>query len=76
MASKTVAVGMYATYDPFLDHTSCNGFGSQLSRKVTGKVVYVNEQHRWFSVEDRDGARISFLFDDIGTGPGKKVVLS
>lgn len=76
MADFIVKVGMSATFDPFLDHCHTNGVAAQLSQKVTGKVVYVNEQHRWFSVRYGDGERISFLFADVGTGPGKKVVLS
>lgn len=35
---------------------------------VTGKVIYVNEPHRWFSVVygDDESVRTSFHFCDIG----------
>lgn len=76
MADCIVKVGMSATFDPFRDHTNSNGVAAQISYKVTGTVVYVNEPHHWFSVRYGEGERISFLFADVGTGPGKKVVLS
>ena len=56
-------LGRTAVFDPFLDD---NGQGhKELSYKVSGKVVYVNLKHRWFSVQ-YGKMRMSFLFHDIG----------
>lgn len=57
-------LGQMVRFDPF---QSITGFSSELNRGnyVTGTVVYVNEPHKWFSV-DLDGQRSSFKFCDIG----------
>lgn len=56
-------LGRTAVFDPLLDD---NGQGhKELSCKVRGKVVYVNWNHRWFSVQ-YGKMRISFQFSDIG----------
>lgn len=76
MAECIVKVGMKATFDPFRDMAHCYGIEQLRNQKVTGTVVYVNEPNHWFSVAYGNGQRMSFTFNDIGTGPGKKVVLS
>lgn len=43
---------------------------SETRDPVIGKVIYINEPHRWFSVEyngDATPLRTSFNFGDIGT---------
>jgi hypothetical protein len=53
-------------FDPFEEIT---GFGSDANRGniVTGTVVMVNYEHKWFSVEyGNPKMRTSFKFCDIG----------
>lgn len=58
-------LGCKAQFDPFED---MDGYGMKTVRQTaTGTVVYVNQKHKWFSVEYGDPKqRISFLFSDIG----------
>ena len=44
-----IEVGQRVEFDPFLYLT---GYGAEMIRsiKATGKVVYVNYSHKWFSV--------------------------
>ena len=61
-----VVVGDKVKFDPFEDIT---GFGSSDNRGklVTGTVVLVNYEHKWFSVEyGNPKMRTSFKFCDIG----------
>ena len=61
-----IEVGQKVRFDPFLTHT---GFASDgfRGRYATGKVVYVNTRHKWFSVEYGDPKmRTSFKFCDLG----------
>ena len=61
-----VAVGQKVEFDPFLTAT---GFASDDYRGnyITGKVVLVNDRHKWFSVEyGYPKMRTSFKFCDIG----------
>lgn len=61
-----IEVGQKVQFDPFKTTT---GFASDdhRGRKFTGKVVYVNTRHKWFSVEYSDPKlRTSFKFCDIG----------
>ena len=61
-----VKVGQKVRFDPYSMVTS---YGSELVRGnlVTGTVVEVYEDHKWFSVEYGDPkARASFKFCDIG----------
>ena len=61
-----IKVGQKVSFDPF---AAIKGFAIEESKGkiVTGTVVYVNEPHKWFSVEYGDPkARISFLFCEIG----------
>lgn len=63
-----VDVGQKVRFDPFM-----YGQGALadlvLGNRTTGTIVYVNELHRWFSVEygkDGNKQRTSFNFADIG----------
>lgn len=76
MNECAVKVGMTAMFDPFADMTQSNSIGAVRGQNVKGTVVYVNEPHYWFSVAYGNGLRTSFHFSEIGTGRGKKVVLS
>ena len=61
-----IEVGQKVRFDPFLAIT---GFASEdnKGRKVTGTVVFVHEQNKWFSVEyGKPKMRTSFKFCDIG----------
>ena len=63
-----ITVGQKVSLDPFRDMT---GFASDMNRgrRVRGVVVYVNEPHKWFSVEyGKRKQRISFNFCDLGHG--------
>ena len=61
-----ITVGQKVKFDPF-QHVGGYGTSDLLGTKVTGTVVEVHEDHRWFSVEYGDPKqRTSFLFDDIG----------
>lgn len=62
-----VTVDDKVTFDPFAEVT---GFASEDNKGnfVTGSVVYVNYEHKWFSVEyGNPKTRTSFKFCDIGT---------
>lgn len=63
-----ITVDEKVKFDPFEVIT---GFASDLNRgkAVTGTVVFVNYEHKWFSVEYDCGGgkqRTSFKFCDIG----------
>ena len=60
-----IQVGQKVRFDPF---NEIFGFGVAEARDiVTGKVIMVNEKHKWFSVEYGDPkTRTSFNFADIG----------
>lgn len=47
---------------------SLSGYGVEVVRRaVTGTIVFVNEKHKWFSVEYGDlKMRTSFRFSQIG----------
>ena len=63
-----IEVGQKVRFDPFRDIT---GFASDMNRgrDVRGKIVYVNEPHKWFLVEyGKPKARVSFKFCDLGHG--------
>lgn len=67
-APVKVEIGQTVRFDPFRHIT---GFASDdhRGRSVRCKVVYVNEPHKWFSVEyGKPKARTSFNFCDIGHG--------
>jgi hypothetical protein len=65
MLKNYVTVGQKVRFDPFEDIV---GFGIDACRsEVTGTVVEVYQEHKWFSVEYGDPKqRISFKFCDIG----------
>lgn len=61
-----VEIGQKVKFDPLC--CVC-GFGAEAVRGnlVTGTVIYINEPHKWFSVEyGNPKQRISFKFCDIG----------
>lgn len=61
-----IVVGDKVRFDPFAE---MKGFGAEGNRGnfVTGTVVMVNYEHKWFSVEYGDPKmRTSFKFCDIG----------
>ena len=37
-----------------------------IEANTVGVVVYINERHKWFSVEHSENQRISFKFCEIG----------
>lgn len=63
-----IAVGDRVIFDPFIED---KGFasGDCKGKLVTGTVIYVNYENRWFSVEYVSGGaklRTSFNFSQIG----------
>ena len=61
-----VEVGQKVRFDPF---DAIKGFMAEDNRGTvtTGTVVYVNKQHKWFSVEyGNPKMRTSFKFYEIG----------
>lgn len=62
-----VVVGQKVKFDPFA-HITFQGIADLRDENVTGTVVYVNYEHRWFSVEygENPTQRTSFNFSDIG----------
>lgn len=62
-----VRIGTKVSFDPYRTLT---GFGKEMVRgiKVTGTVVMINEDHKWFSVEyGNPKQRTSFKFCEIGS---------
>lgn len=61
-----VKVGQKVRFDPFQDLTFY-GVADHRGSLITGEVVYVNQDHRWFSVQYGElKMRTSFCFSDIG----------
>ena len=59
-----IKVGQKVEFDPL---RGISFYGLAPLREVKqGTVVYVNEKHRWFTVEYDDGRRTSYLFHDLG----------
>ena len=60
-----INIGQKVRFSPF---KGINSSGMSVDSTVTtGTVKYVNDKHRWFSVEYGDPKmRISFDFNDIG----------
>lgn len=65
MAKKKIQVGQKVRFDPF--ETAC-GYGVEAIRgMVTGTVIEVYENHKWFAVGFGEPMqRISFKFCDVG----------
>jgi hypothetical protein len=65
MAKIRIAAGRKVSFDPF--ETAC-GYGVEACRGlVTGTIVKVYPEHKWFSVVyGNPKQRISFKFCDIG----------
>ena len=58
-------IGQKVEFDPFLLDMGM-GMEDLRGELTTGTVVYINEKHKWFSVEYGDPkARTSFNFADI-----------
>ena len=70
-----VKVGMTVSYDPYAELTGSFGQRDLIGEMVTGTVVYVNEERRWFTAVQENGVKTSFFFCEIGTGKDKKVVI-
>ena len=64
-----IEVGQKVKFDPFKGLNDGRGL-PLISTVMTGTVVEVHEDHRWFSVEyvdeEKTKQRISFNFHDIG----------
>ncbi len=61
---KQIQVGQKVRFDPF--ETAC-GYGIDAIRGlVTGTIVEVYHDHKWFSVEYGERQRTSFKFCDVG----------
>lgn len=65
MIKHTVEVGQKVRFDPFAD---AMGYGVEACRgRVTGTVIEVYPDHKWFSVAFGDPQqRMSFKYADIG----------
>ena len=65
MAKNTIAAGRKVQFDPF---ETVVGYGVEAVRGiVTGTIVKVYPEHKWFSVAWGDPKqRISFKFCDVG----------
>jgi hypothetical protein len=65
MAKNTIAPGRKVRFDPF---ETVSGYGVDTCRgMVTGTIVKVYPEHKWFSVAYGNPVqRISFKFCDIG----------
>ena len=65
MAKNTIEPGQKVRFDPFV---TSYGYGVEdLRVKVTGTVVDVYPEHKWFSVVfGEPKQRISFKFCDVG----------
>lgn len=60
-----VEIGQKVRFDPFMLDMGV-GLSDLRGNVVTGTVVYVNEDHKWFSVEfGNPTSRTSFNFADI-----------
>lgn len=71
MENKIIKIGQKVIFDPLEGVTLHNmGMKERGRREVVGTVVYINEDHRHFTVKYEDGGceiRTSFKFNDIGT---------
>ena len=60
MANENVEVGDRYSFIPAANRDHSAGFGEILARPVTGTVVEVNEERRWFRVAYLRGGRIGY----------------
>lgn len=58
-----VRIGQTVIFDPFKGHR-CYG-SADLHVKIVGTVIYINYEHRWFSVQYDGNKRMSFNFNDV-----------
>ena len=59
-----VKLGQRVRFDPFAP--ICGMGVEEIREMVYGKIVYINEPHKWFSVKYGDHLLTSFHFFDIG----------
>ena len=45
---------------------ACKNGTDRIVANTVGVIVYINEQHKWFSVKHSGNQRISFKFCEIG----------
>ena len=57
-----IQVGQKVRFDPLAAIRS----QKETSEYITGTVVFVNEPHKWFSVQYGESERASFKFYEIG----------
>ncbi len=58
-----IQVGQKVRFDAF-QHIKSSV--ERIKENTVGTVVYVNERHKWFSVQHGENQRISFKFYEIG----------
>ena len=58
-----IQVGQKVRFDAFQHIKSSI---DRIKEITVGTVVYINERHKWFSVQYGENQRISFKFCDIG----------
>lgn len=58
-----IQVGQKVQFDALY---GCNQGAEKLTAHTVGTVVYVNERHKWFSVQFGKNQRTSFKFSEIG----------
>lgn len=56
-------IGQKVRYKPF---EGIKDVGGELRIEVTGEVVYINEEKRWFTARQENGIKTGFHFSDIG----------
>lgn len=63
-----VRIGQTVLFDPFKGYR-CYG-SVELHVKTVGVVIYINYEHRWFSVQYDGDKRMSFNFNDVNDAQG------
>lgn len=66
-SKSPVTLGQAVYFDPFVYISNFYGRADMMGKIVRGTVVYVNKEHRWFSVA-YDGHTTSFPFHEVGKG--------
>lgn len=56
-------IGQKVRYEPF---KGIKDVGEELRIEVTGEVVYINEEKRWFTAQQENGIKTGFHFSDVG----------
>lgn len=60
---KFVSVGQRVRFDAL---AAVKSSIEKIKEDTVGTVVYINERHKWFSVQYGENQRISFKFSEIG----------